>query len=71
MSTAEYYSAVDTTTTNAQKHYYNKVHTGLLDLGLKPTKLTDDVMDEMMNITLRYKDSIVDERIFRGVQWQK
>ncbi len=54
-----------------EEHYYNPVHTGLLDLGLKPTKLTDDVMDEMMNITLRYKDSIVDERIFRGVQWKK
>ena len=54
-----------------EEHYYNPVHTGLLDLGLKPTRLTDDVMDERMTITLRYKDNIVDERIFRGVQWKK
>jgi len=54
-----------------EEHYYNPVHTGLVDLGLKPTKLTDDIMDEMMTITQRYKDNIVDERIFRGVQWRK
>ena len=55
----------------AEDHYYNPVHTGLLDLGLKPNKLTDETMDEMMGLTLKYRDRIVNERIFRGVKWRK
>ncbi|MFV0410366.1 MAG: NAD-dependent epimerase/dehydratase family protein [Paracoccus sp. (in: a-proteobacteria)] len=55
----------------AENHYYNPTHTGLLDLGLKPNLLTDDVMDEMMSLTLKYRDQIVNERIFRGVKWRK
>lgn len=55
----------------AEDHYYNPVHTGLLDLGLKPNKLNDQVMDEMMALTLKYRDRIVNERIFRGVKWRK
>jgi len=38
---------------------------------LEPTKLSDDVMDEMMGLTLRYRDQIAKERIFRGVKWKK
>lgn len=55
----------------AEDHYYNPVHTGLLELGLKPNKLTDDIMDEMMALTLKYRGNIVNERIFRGVKWKK
>ena len=55
----------------AEEHYYNPTHTGLLDLGLKPNKLTPEVMDEMMRITLGYRDRIVNDRIFRGVKWRK
>jgi UDP-sulfoquinovose synthase len=55
----------------AEEHYYNPSHTGLLDLGLEPHFLTDDVMDEMMTQILRYKDAIVHDRIFRGVKWKK
>ncbi|PZX14350.1 UDP-sulfoquinovose synthase [Palleronia aestuarii] len=54
-----------------EEHYYNPVHTGLLDLGLKPTPLDDGIMDEMMSLILRYRDQIVPERIFRGVKWRK
>jgi UDP-sulfoquinovose synthase len=55
----------------AEEHYYNPVHTGLLDLGLKPNILTDDTMDEMMRLTMKYGGNIVNERIFRGVKWRK
>ena len=54
-----------------EEHYYNPVHTGLLDLGLKPNKLTEATMDEMMQLVLRYRDRIVQDRIFRGVAWKK
>ena len=55
----------------AEEHYYNPVHTGLLDLGLQPNKLTDEVMDHMLEITLAFKERIVNERIFRGVEWRR
>ena len=52
-----------------EEHYYNPKHTGLLDLGLEPNYLTDDVLAEMMNIVLEHKDRISSQRIFRGVKW--
>lgn len=54
-----------------EEHYYNPVHTGLLELGLQPNILTDDTMDEMMRLTMKYGGNIVNERIFRGVKWRK
>ena len=53
-----------------ESHYYNPAHTGLLELGLKPTPLTDDIADAMMTLILRYRDRIVPDRIFRGVKWR-
>ena len=53
-----------------ESHYYNPAHTGLLELGLRPTPLSDDIMDAMMTLILRYRDRIVEERIFRGVKWR-
>jgi UDP-sulfoquinovose synthase len=54
----------------AEDHYYNPVHTGLLDLGLKPHYLTEDVLGEMMETVLKYKQNIRQGCIFRGVKWQ-
>jgi UDP-sulfoquinovose synthase len=54
-----------------EEHYYNPAHTGLLELGLKPHHLTDDAMDEMMKIIIRYKDRIQKDCIFRDVKWNK
>lgn len=52
-----------------EEHYYNPVHTGLLDLGLEPNYLTDEVMDGMMKLVMRHADAIRPEIIFRGVKW--
>jgi len=54
-----------------EEHYYNPAHTGLLELGLKPHYLTDDAVDEMMKIIIRYKDRIQKDCIFRDVKWNK
>jgi len=54
-----------------EEHYYNPVHTGLLDLGLEPHYLTDDAMDDMMRLIIRYKDKIRTDCIFRDVKWNK
>ncbi len=54
-----------------EEHYYNPAHSGLQELGLEPHFLTDERMDEMMSLVLKYKDNISNERIFRGVKWDK
>lgn len=53
-----------------EEHYYNPAHTGLLDLGLKPNPLTDEITDAMMELILRFRNQIVPERIVRGVRWR-
>jgi UDP-sulfoquinovose synthase len=52
-----------------EEHYYNPVHTGLVELGLKPNLLTDEVMVEMMNFVIKYKHNIAEYKIFRGTKW--
>ncbi|NOX34508.1 MAG: NAD-dependent epimerase/dehydratase family protein [Deltaproteobacteria bacterium] len=54
----------------AEDHYYNPAHTGLLDLGLRPHYLTDDALAQMMETVLKYKNNIKKSSIFRGVKWQ-
>jgi UDP-sulfoquinovose synthase len=53
-----------------EDHYYNPAHTGLLELGLHPHHMSDQTLDRMMQLVMRYRDSIAPERIFRGVKWK-
>jgi UDP-sulfoquinovose synthase len=53
----------------AEEHYYKPVHSGLLELGLQPNYLTDEVIAQMMRLVLKYKDNIKIDTIFRGVKW--
>ncbi len=52
-----------------EEHYYNPVHTGLVELGLKPHFLTEEVLVEMMNFVIKYKHNIAEHKIFRGTKW--
>jgi len=54
----------------AEDHYYNPSHTGLLELGLQPNYLTDEVLAEMIEIVIQHKGNIKKEAIFRGVRWE-
>jgi UDP-sulfoquinovose synthase len=53
----------------AEEHYYNPAHTGLLSLGLQPHYLTDDVLVEMLQIIITYKNNINKALIYPDVQW--
>jgi len=53
----------------AEEHYYNPAHTGLLELGLEPHFLSDEVLREMMELVMKYRDRINHDAIFRGVKW--
>lgn len=56
--------------TEAEEHYYNPRYTGLLELGLEPNYLTDEVLAEMIEFVIRHKANIDEGRIFRGVSWK-
>lgn len=53
----------------AEEHYYNPKHHGLLDLGLKPHYMTDEVVMEMLEKVIEYKDRIDDRKILPRVKW--
>lgn len=53
----------------AENHYYNPTHTALLELGLKPHYLTDDILRQMMETVLHYKANIQEHQIYREIKW--
>lgn len=53
----------------AEEHYYNPTYQGLIDLGVKPHYLTDDVMAGMFKVVGEYKESIRKDVIFKGIKW--
>jgi UDP-sulfoquinovose synthase len=53
----------------AEEHYYNPKHTGLLELGLEPNYLTDEVLAEMMEFVLKHKNKVKKNQIYRKVKW--
>jgi UDP-sulfoquinovose synthase len=64
-------STVENPRLEAEEHYYNPAHTGLLDLGLKPQYLTDEVLAEMIEFAAKHKKAIRPEQIFRKVTWER
>jgi UDP-sulfoquinovose synthase len=54
----------------SEDHYYNPDHSGLLELGLKPHYLTDEVIEGMLTQVLKYKDQIDTRKIMPRVSWK-
>ena len=52
-----------------ESHYYNPTHTGLLDLGLQPNYLTNQVLEEMLGYVMKHKNNIHCHKIFRNTKW--
>ena len=52
-----------------EEHYYNAKHSGLLELGLAPHYMTDDVLAEMLQTIIPYKAEIDDKKIMPRVRW--
>ena len=53
----------------AEEHYYNASHTKLVELGLKPNLLTDEVVAHMIETVQRHKDRILTEPIAPKTKW--
>ena len=52
-----------------EEHYYNPVHSGLIDLGLEPHFMTGDVLVAMLEEILPHRDAIDTSKIFPRVRW--
>jgi UDP-sulfoquinovose synthase len=53
-----------------EDHYYNPAHRGLLDMGLKPHPMTDEVVADMLERVSAHRDRIVADRILPRVRWR-
>jgi UDP-sulfoquinovose synthase len=53
----------------AERHYYNPKHTGLMDLGLTPHYLTKRILTTMMEFVLKYKNKIKPDQFYQNVKW--
>src|SRR5580692_11141327 len=55
----------------AEEHYYNAKHSKLIDLGLEPHYLSENLLDSLLKIAVRYQDRIDSSLIMPRVNWRK
>src|SRR4249919_1445794 len=55
----------------AESHYYNVVHSGLVDLGLTPHRLSETLIASMFDVAERYKDRVDPEALLPLVNWRR
>ena len=61
--------SIDNPRKEKEEHYYNPKHTGLIDLGLQPSFLSEDVLVEMIRYVMRHKSGIQEHKFFRNTKW--
>jgi len=54
----------------AERHYYNAVNTKLIDLGLKPHHLGEELLRSMLRIIKRYADRVLERAILPSTRWK-
>jgi UDP-sulfoquinovose synthase len=53
-----------------EDHYYNPRYTGLIELGLEPHYLTEEVIEGFFKVAGQYRDRMYRESIFKGIRWR-
>ncbi len=53
-----------------EEHYYNAVHTKLLDLGLRPHLLNETLIESMFATIERFKHRVIDDHIMPRDRWR-
>ena len=53
-----------------QDHYYNARNTELHKLGLKPHRLSESLLDSLMNFAMQYRDRVDETKIVPQVAWR-
>jgi UDP-sulfoquinovose synthase len=52
-----------------ERHYYNAIHTKLLDLGLEPTLLGEELVESMIHAIERHKGRVIETAIDPRTRW--
>jgi UDP-sulfoquinovose synthase len=60
---------VDNPRVEKEEHYYNAVNTNLLDLGLEPHHLGEELVESMLGIIERYKGNAIESSIDPRTRW--
>ena len=55
----------------AEEHYYNARNTKLLELGLTPHLLSKSLLDSLMNIAIRYRETVDASLMRPRVDWRQ
>jgi UDP-sulfoquinovose synthase len=53
-----------------EEHYYNAAHTKLMDLGLEPTYLGEELVESVIHVIERYKDRVIADAIDPKTRWK-
>jgi UDP-sulfoquinovose synthase len=53
-----------------ERHYYHAKNTKLIDLGLQPHLLTDDIIRNIFRTVLQYKDRVIPDNVLPKVTWK-
>lgn len=53
-----------------EEHFYEAANTNLLDLGLKPHFLTDEVIVNILKTVIAHKDRVIKENVLPTVTWK-
>ena len=61
---------VDNPRFELEEHYYNPKHTGLLELGLKPRMLSDELIETVLHTVERFKDRVSPRAIAPATRWR-
>jgi UDP-sulfoquinovose synthase len=61
--------AIENPRKEKEEHYYNVKHHGLVELGLEPHLMTDDVVAGMMEKVIKFKTHIDKAKILPRVKW--
>jgi UDP-sulfoquinovose synthase len=54
-----------------EEHYYNAVHTHLLDLGLQPHYLNEELVESVIKRIAQYKDRVIMDAIVPRIRWSQ
>jgi len=60
---------VDNPRVEKEEHYYNAIHTKLLDLGLQPTLLGEELVESIVHAIERYKGNVIAGAIDPQTRW--
>jgi UDP-sulfoquinovose synthase len=62
---------LDNPRVESEMHYYNVVHSGLVDLGLTPHRLSETLITSMFEVAERYKDRVDPDALVPLVNWRR